>query len=153
MSINIQDINDFVNENIEMFHGTKLNILNNLKLHKILKTKNPYLFKAKNLNVASDLIREILDAYLSSSEEKLFGDFLELLAIFVAQKNYHGKKFAAPGIDLELFKDNIHYIISIKSGQNWGNSSQQKKQEHDFQSDGKINWERIVEYNSGNLIL
>ena len=58
-----------------------------LDLKTILRKKNPYLFKAKNINLASDLIREILDAFLYSSEEKLFGDFLEDLATFISKQN------------------------------------------------------------------
>lgn len=137
-SIDSLTLNTFVNENIEIFHGSKLRILKNLDLRKVLKSKNPYLFKAKNITVASDLVKDVLDAYLSSSEEKLFGDFLECLTIFVSQKAYNGKKSAAAGIDLEFFKDNVHYIVSIKSGPSWGNSSQQKKQELDFQTAVKV---------------
>lgn len=100
--------------------------------------KNPYLFKAKNINTAADLITELLYAYLSSSEEKIFGDFLEELALYIAGRIYRGKKSAAPGIDLEFRKQDIDYLISIKSGTNWGNSSQQSKQENDFKNAVKV---------------
>ena len=30
----------------------------------------------------------------------------------------------SPGIDLEFDKDGVRYIVTIKSGPNWGNSSQ-----------------------------
>jgi len=130
LSINL--IKEWVNLNITRFHEDKLKCLNKLNLNKILKNKNPYLFKAKNINLANDLIMGILDAYLSSSEEKIFGDFLENLAIYIAKITYNGRKSSATGIDLELNKNDIHYLISIKSGTNWGNSSQHKKQEEDF---------------------
>ena len=38
------------------------------------------------------------------------------------------------GIDLEFDKDNIRYIVTIKSGSNWGNSSQIKKMLSDFKT-------------------
>jgi hypothetical protein len=97
-----------------------------------LLRKNPYLFRAKNLTTANDLIVNLLDAFLSSSEEKLFGDFLEELAVFIAGKTFNGHKSTAPGVDLEFFKNDIHYIVSIKSGTNWGNSSQHKKLTEDL---------------------
>lgn len=128
----ISTLNDFVNINIEKFHNNKLKTLSDINLKNILKKKNPYLFKAKNIALASDFITEILDAFLSSSEEKLFGDFLEELAIFISASTCGGRKSSATGIDLEFDKSNTRYLISVKSGPNWGNSSQQKKQRDDF---------------------
>ncbi len=124
-------LNSFVNKNIDTFHETRLKCLKDLKLEKLL-SKNPYLFKAKNINLANDLIQSLLDAFLSSSEEKIFGDFLESLAIFIADMFYKGFKSGITGIDLEINRKNIHYLISIKSGQNWGNASQHTRLEQDF---------------------
>ena len=131
-TLNLKEVDKFANENIDKFHINKIRSLEVLDLKTILRKKNPYLFKAKNINLASDLIREILDAFLYSSEEKLFGDFLEDLATFISSKTCNGRKSAATGIDLEFTNKNVHYLVSIKSGPNWGNSSQQKKQESDF---------------------
>jgi len=136
--LDLDDIRNFVSDNIVLFHENKLKCLEQLKLKSILKKKNPYLFKAKNINLASDLIREILNAYLSSSEEKIFGDFLEELAIFISSKTCDGRKSPATGIDLEFVNDDIHYLISIKSGPNWGNSSQQKRQEENFKNSVRV---------------
>jgi len=120
------DVCEFVNENIVDFHERRIRSLEELDLRKLLQ-KNPYLFRAKNITTANDLIVNLLDAFLSSSEEKLFGDFLEGLAVYIAGKTFNGHKSTAPGVDLEFFKKGIHYIVSIKSGPNWGNSSQHKK--------------------------
>ena len=136
--LNIDEVNDFVNKNISIFHQSKLNTLKAINLKALLKKKNPYLFKAKNITVASDLVRGILDAFLSSSEEKLFGDFLEELATFISSKTCKGRKSAATGIDLEFVNKGAHYLVSVKSGPNWGNSSQQRKQEDDFKNAVKI---------------
>ncbi len=127
----LSEVYEFVNDNIVDFHRRRIYSLESLDLNKLLK-KNPYLFKAKNISTANDLITGLLDAFLSSSEEKLFGDFLEELAVFIAGKTYQGHKSAAPGVDLEYFKEGIHYIVSIKSGVNWGNSSQHKKLRDDL---------------------
>ena len=134
----IEKVNEFVNDNIVIFHNNKIKSLKSLNLKRILKNKNPYLFKAKNIGVASVLISSILDAFLSSSEEKLFGDFLEELAVFIAGETCDGHKSAATGVDLEFFNNDFHHLVSIKSGPNWGNSSQHRKQQDDFEKAVKV---------------
>jgi hypothetical protein len=129
--LDLSEVCEFVNENIVDFHERRISSLENLNLYTLLR-KNPYLFKAKNISTANEWITGLLDAFLSSSEEKLFGDFLEELAIFIAGKTFNGHKSSATGVDLEFFKKDVHYIVSIKSGTNWGNSSQHKKLEQDL---------------------
>ena len=87
--LSFDGVNAFVNENILDFHQKRIKSLESLTLDKLLK-KNPYLFKAKNILTASELVRGLLEAFLSSSEEKLFGDFLEDLAIFIASQTGSG---------------------------------------------------------------
>lgn len=120
-------VRQYVNENIDDFHQRRLRSLEQLKLPVLLKKKNPYLFRAKNLTKASDLIENLLSAFLSSAEEQLFGNFLEGLAIFIAEITCNGHKSTAPGVDLEFFNRDTHFVVSIKSGPNWGNSSQQRR--------------------------
>jgi hypothetical protein len=127
----LDEVNTYANENVEGFHRKRIALLEGLKLDNLL-TKNPYLFKAKNIITAGDLMAGLLDARLSSSEEKLFGDFLEDLAIFIAGRTCNGHKSTAPGVDLEFENNDIYYIVSIKSGPNWGNSSQQSKLAEDL---------------------
>lgn len=97
-----------------------------------MSKKNPYLFKAKYILTASDIVKTLADAFISSAEETMFGDWLEGLAIFVNNIVYDGRKSGINGIDLEFDKDGIRNIVSIKSGPNWGNSSQIKKMVEDF---------------------
>lgn len=124
--INLDDVSAFVNARIGDFHQNRINRVKKVKLKEVLKKKNPYLFKAKNILTAQHLIESLLQAYLSSSEEELFGDFLEELAIFIASKTLNGRKSPGTGIDLEFTEHGIVYLVSIKSGINWGNSSQYK---------------------------
>lgn len=105
-----------------------------MKLKSVLSKKNPYLFKAKYILTAQDIINSLTDAFISSQEETIFGDWLEGLAIFINSKVYKGWKSGIPGIDLEFDKDNIRYILTIKSGPNWGNSSQIGKLLADFKT-------------------
>lgn len=97
----LDDVNVYVNQNIVDFHQRRIVLLERLRLSNLLK-KNPYLFKAKNITSAADLVVGLLDARLSSSEEKLFGDFLEDLAVFIASRTCGGHKSTAPGVDLEF---------------------------------------------------
>lgn len=69
---------NFVEQNIVApFYTSRTNSLQKIKLTDLLKRKNPYLFRAKNLKAGQDLVKVMLDAFLSSSEE----------TIFVCQKN------------------------------------------------------------------
>jgi len=136
--LNPNDVIAFVEENIGEFHERRASSLQNLKLTQVLKRKNPYLFKAKNINVAHDLVKTVLDAHLSSQEETIFGEFLEKLAIFVCGKVFNGRKSSAEGIDLEFTRDNVLYIVAVKSGPNWGNSSQIKRMVDNFKQAKRI---------------
>lgn len=109
-----------------------------LNLQQILKRKNPYLFKAKNLITPQDLVKGLLDAHLSSQEETLFGAFLEQLAIHVCSKTCDGRKSATEGIDLEFVSGGALYLVAVKSGPNWGNSSQITKMKDNFRKAKKI---------------
>lgn len=128
------DINDYVKDNIHTFHDKRIKSIDGLKLSKVLKRKNPYLFKAKNVQTSEQIIKSLVDAHISSNEETIFGDWLEGLAIFVNNKVFGGMKSGITGIDLEFNKQEIRYIVNIKSGPNWGNSSQIKKMITDFTS-------------------
>jgi len=102
------------------------------------RTEPRYLCGTKNQITAHDLVKAVLDAHLSSQEEGIFGGFLEQLAVFICGRVYGGKKSLAEGIDLEFEKDGISYIISIKSGPNWGNSRQLARMKDDFRKAKRI---------------
>lgn len=130
--ISLRDVKRYVELNIGSFHDKRLQSLDGLSLRKVLKRKNPYLFKAKNILTSEQIVKNLLDAQISSSEETIFGDWLEGLAIYINEKVYGGRKSGIEGIDLEFDKDGTRYIVNIKSGPNWGNSSQIKKMVGDF---------------------
>ena len=136
--IKIADVKKYVENNIGSFHSKRLQNLEELKLSKILKRKNPYLIKAKNLFNSQDLVKTLLDSHLSSQEETIFGNFLEGLAIFINRKVFGGRKSSAEGIDLEFEDDGINYIVTIKSGPNWGNSEQIRKMRDSFKKAKQI---------------
>jgi hypothetical protein len=48
-NIKLDDLKTYVELNIGSFHKSRLESLKKLKLEDILKRKNPYLYKAKNI--------------------------------------------------------------------------------------------------------
>jgi hypothetical protein len=130
--LELKEVTQYVEGNIGDFHKRLLETLNDLSLTVVLFKKNPYLFKAKAFTNAADIVKSLVDAFLSSREETIFGNWLEGLAIFINSKVYSGKKSTTPGVDLEFDKDGTRYIVAIKSGPNWGNSSQIRKMVLDF---------------------
>jgi hypothetical protein len=132
--LKLASIEKYVEENIGEFHEKRLKSLETLKLIKIIARKNPYLFKAKNVLTSEQIIKGLLDAHISSNEETIFGDWLEGLAVFINSQTFSGWKSGINGIDLEFDNANRRYIVTIKSGPNWGNNSQVQKMISDFQS-------------------
>lgn len=134
----LEEVRKYVENNIADFHQSRVEKIENLELKKVLRRKNPYLFKAKNILTAEQLIEGLVDAYVSSSEEGIFGNWLEGLAIHVNNLVYGGKKSGIPGVDLEFDKENVRYIVSIKSGPDWGNSDQVKKMVDNFNTARRV---------------
>src|SRR5580658_1302099 len=134
-----RQLTEYVTQHIPDFHRAKLESLKKLELLKLLSRKNPYLLKAKGLSTPRELVKTILDAFLSSQEETMLGGFLEGLAVFTAEKAYgaHGKS-STKGIDIELDKDATRYFVAVKSGPSWGNSSQIDNMRTAFKTAAKV---------------
>ena len=132
--LDLQDVTLYVEQNIGTFHSKRIQSLDKLRLAQVLKRKNPYLFKAKYVLTAEQIIRGLVDAHISSNEETIFGDWLEGLALFINRQVYEGRKSGIKGIDLEFDSDGARNIVTIKSGPNWGNSSQIAKMVADFKT-------------------
>lgn len=136
--VDLTKIVAFVDSKIAEFHSAKLDAIKCLELNHLLKRKNPYLFKAKNITTVEAYVRYLLDAHLSSQEETMFGTFLEGLAIYVCSIAFGGQKAPAEGIDLDFTRDRKRYLVSVKSGPNWGNSRQVNKMKDDFKKAKRI---------------
>lgn len=113
------------------FYSSLTENLNQINLGKILKKKNPYLYRAKGISNATQVVDNILSAYVSSSEETIFGNtFFEPIAIIVSG----GQKAVTEGVDITVDKDNTIYSIAVKSGTSVFNADSRKCQEQNFQS-------------------
>ena len=121
------DLQSFIRATVSAFHQRRIERLATLELDRVLARKNPYLLKAKSLDSPRDLVVELLDSHLKPQESGIFGSVMEQLALEVCRRTYGGRKSAIEGIDLEFEHAGTRYLVSIKSGPNWGNSSQINK--------------------------
>ena len=131
------EIIDYIEREIQSYYVERLESLNKLNIDNLIKKKNPYLFRIKNLNTSEIIVTELVNAHLSSSEETMFGNWMEKFAIYtckIYRPNSGAQKASSFGADLDFKINDVRYIISIKSGPNWGNSEQIKKLEDRFKS-------------------
>lgn len=138
------------------FYNTLISKLNDIDIKTIMKSKNPYLYRAKSMQTSADIIESILQAFVSSSEETIFGNcFFEPIAIAACR----GTKSATRGVDIELHDtvNNIKYFVAVKSGTSIFNADSMKKQGENFEeaqrtlrtSGGRIGFSAIVGYAYG----
>lgn len=121
-----------VASHIAAFNEGRLGKIEDLRVAQLLRRKNPYLFIARRTVTPQELADELVRASLSSSEETMFGQTLEDIAIDICSVAFGGWKSTASGIDLEFVRDGVRFIVAIKSGPSWGNSSQIDKMRADF---------------------
>ena len=95
----LSDISKYVEEHIGEFHAARIAKLQTMNLKEILKRKNPYMYRAKNLVSASQLVESLAAATMSSAEESIFGNWMEGVAMFVAEKVYG----TAPSLGIMLY--------------------------------------------------
>ena len=139
MAINQQydekEIVQSVAVSLDEFYKSLIGKLGTLNIKAVMKRKNPYLFRAKAMNGASQIVDALLSAFVSSSEETIFGNiFFEPIVAVAAQ----GQKALAEGVDIMVERDDTIYAIAVKSGTSVFNSSSKKKQEQNFMAAQKL---------------
>ena len=100
---------------LETFYGTLIEKIDGLNIQKVMKRKNPYLYRAKAMQSATEIVDSVLTAFVSSSEETIFGNcFFEPIAIAASG----GNKALAEGIDIMIQNNETNTIsaIAVKSG-------------------------------------
>lgn len=122
---------------LENFYAALVKKMDDLNIDKVMKRKNPYLYRAKAMQSASEIVENVLNAFVSSSEETIFGNyFFEPLAIAASG----GNKALAEGIDI-MFHDkgaNVITAIAVKSGTSVFNADSRKRQEQNFMAAKKL---------------
>ena len=115
---------------LETFYGTLIEKIDGLNIQKVMRRKNPYLYRAKAM-------QSVLTALVSSSEETIFGNcFFEPIAIAASG----GNKALAEGIDIMIQNNETNTIsaIAVKSGPSVFNADSKKRQEQNFTAASKL---------------
>jgi hypothetical protein len=116
---------------LDTFYARRIAKLSTLKLKDALKRKNPYLFRAIGTESATEIIVQILAAYMSSSDEGIFGDaFFEPLARLVSGATSAGGE----GADIVRETDMAYTAIAVKSGPSVFNAQSRRRQNQEFMS-------------------
>jgi hypothetical protein len=128
--MNPDELEQIIKDCLNAFYRRRIENLSKLRLHEVLKRKNPYLMRAIGLRTAAELVEYILQIHTQASDETIFGDaFVEPIVLAVSQ----GKKSSAKGIDIEIESETTYKAIAVKSGPNIFNASQVARMNDEFQ--------------------
>jgi hypothetical protein len=120
---------------LDEFYSALIAKIDKINIRNIMHRKNPYLFRAKAMSGASQIVEAILAAFISSSEETIFGNvFFEPIATAAGQ----GQKALAEGVDVMAERGDTIYAVAVKSGPSVFNADSKKKQEQNFIAAGKL---------------
>jgi hypothetical protein len=100
----------------------------------LLQATNPYLECVRHHQSSVGIVRGLVDIATKSIETETFEKFLTDLATFVSEQKCNGRKSGITGIDIELEREGVRYLIAVKSGNAWGNATQHKKLGDNFQT-------------------
>jgi hypothetical protein len=129
--INAVVLEEKIAELLDHFYEKRIAKINELRLQPTLKRKNPYLFRAIGVQDASDIVKRILLAFMSSSEETMFGNvFFEPLVLFASG----GRVSDSRGVDVSIETDTTYKAIAVKSGTSVFNVQSRAKQADNFRS-------------------
>ena len=132
MSTINQYARSYIEENSKLISQNWQATIQSLTLTHLLEKINPYLLLIQPNKCIPTIVGELIDQVLLSSEEIIVCKGLDGLAIFINQKVFGGWRSKITGIDLEFDHEGTRYIVTIKSGPNWGNGSQIAKMKADF---------------------
>jgi hypothetical protein len=149
-------IENLVHQSFDEFYRQRLMKLTGVILSDLLRKKNLYLLCATSGSSVSKIVEKMLEEYISSSDESIFGDtfFESIVSIEREETALSGEK------------SNIAYKVIALINLMRNNSTQNRKEyekerdnvinrfEHDFLNnfgnpDGSIDWEKLLRYNSG----
>jgi hypothetical protein len=140
-----------VQDALNQFYARRLASFEKLNIKAVLKRKNPYLFRAIGINDPRALVEAVLSAYLSSSDEGIFGN-----TVFepVAKDVSGGRKSITDSIDIELQVGSVTRAYAVKSGLAVFNNNSLRRQIDAFEEcrrrlSGRA-FEAVVGYGYGN---
>lgn len=151
--IDSQALEEKIAELLEDFYKRRIDKISTLRLKDTLKRKNPYLYRAIGIQSAADIVGGLLTAYMSSSDEGIFGDaFFEPLAKFVSG----GTVAPSEGVDVALETEAKYMAIAVKSGPSVFNAQSKRRQAEEFRAlENRLrklqkHFDAVVGYSYGN---
>lgn len=127
--MNTEELENLIAKCLHDFHDRRTKRIQELELKEFMSKKNPYLFRAIGTEKASEIVEDVLRAFISSSDEGMFGDaFFEPIAKLASG----GVVSPSEGVDVAIETKDRYMAIAVKSGPNWGNAGQLRKQNQDF---------------------
>lgn len=131
MGLNTTRLEREIKKCLEEFYSNRFKGLGKLSLKTVLKKKNPYLYRALGIEKAAEIVEQIMMAFVTSSDETIFGNvFFEPIARLVAS----GQVSPSEGADFIVETEDRYLAVAVKSGPNWGNADQHKRQSTNFDS-------------------
>ena len=139
MAIADQQLKTEVGRLLTTLYAKRFAALDKLTLARLLN-KNPYLYRALGIADSSEFIQQLMIAFVSSSDETIFGnDFIEPLAVFAASHSPNASGIprtvtvgAGAGQDIAIETAKSYLAISVKSSKNIFNSQSAKGQSGEF---------------------
>jgi hypothetical protein len=131
-------VSDFIGRELQRSGRESATHVDGFDLLTLLRKTNPYLACIKYKNSCSAIVDSLFDVGASDVERLIFDDFLKRLAVFISEQKCNGRKSSITGIDIELEREGIRYLIAVKSGKAWGNATQHKKLRDNFQTAVKV---------------
>ena len=104
----------------------------------IIRNKNPFLFRMRTNEDASQFADTAITAYLSSSEETKFGKVLERIAVVTCRKGRNGRESGITNVDLEYDEGATRTVVQVKSGPRWGNADARRALARNFNSTSAV---------------
>ena len=130
-----RDVIEAISKALEDFYTSVIASMDKLNITKVMSRKNPYLYRAKAVSSAADIVAGVLSAFVSSGEDTSVGRcFFEPLAIAASG----GQKSIAEGIDLEIDSGTTRVAVAVKSGTSVFNADSKKRQEENFLAANKL---------------
>jgi type II restriction endonuclease EcoO109I-like protein len=152
---NMMKLEALIHETLEEFYRQRIKKLAKVKLRDVLGYKNLYLLCADGGQSGGVIVEEMLRAYMSLSDESIFGDaFIESLARIGSEEVNGSTELdsAYKAIALIDLMRNDPTLSRIEFDDEW--SKAVNRLSYDFLNnfgnpDGSIDWEKMLRYNSG----
>src|SRR6266487_1080001 len=149
-------IENLVQQSFDEFYRQRLMKLTGVMLSDLLRKKNLYLLCATSGSSVLKIVEKMLEEYISSSDESIFGDtFFESIASIEREET------ALSGEKSPVAYEAIALINLMRNNSTQNRKEYEKERnnvinrfEHDFLNnfgnpDGSIDWEKLLRYNSG----